>query len=207
MARSDFKGSPLVSVTLQSVVLAATSNLLAQVLMAYRLDKPISVDWMPVSQFIVWTAVSTPPNYLWQDYLENKFPGYDTRKKDVSKRHGKAADDKLNVPNTLAKTILDQTIGAVVNTFLLCVFINLMKSAVVPSVSSGYKFDYTRIDWLFILNKAHEDFYPLLVAGWKLWPAVSLISFIFLRTAEGRNLFVALAGVVWGIYISWLGVE
>ncbi|KAK2124463.1 hypothetical protein NOF04DRAFT_1348252 [Fusarium oxysporum II5] len=171
MARSDFKGSPLVSVTLQSVVLAATSNLLAQVLMAYRLDKPISVDWMPVSQFIVWTAVSTPPNYLWQDYLENKFPGYDTRKKDVSKRHGKAADDKLNVPNTLAKTILDQTIGAVVNTFLLCVFINLMKSAVVPSVSSGYKFDYTRIDWLFILNKAHEDFYPLLVAGWKLWPA------------------------------------
>jgi hypothetical protein len=111
------------------------------------------------------------------------------------------------VPNTLVKTILDQTIGAVVNTFLLCAFINFTKSAVVPSVSSGYKFDYTRINWLFILNKAHEDFYPLLVAGWKLWPAVSLISFIFLRTAEGRNLFVALASVVWGIYISWLGVK
>ncbi|KAK2473718.1 hypothetical protein H9L39_13678 [Fusarium oxysporum f. sp. albedinis] len=155
----------------------------------------------------MWTAVSTPPNYLWQDYLENKFPGYDSRKKDVLKRHGKAANDKLNVPNTLAKTILDQTIGAVVNTFFLCAFTNFTKSAVVPSVSSGYKFDYTRIDWLFILNKAHEDFYPLLVAGWKLLPAVSLISFIFLRTAEGRNLFVALASVVWGIYISWLGVE
>ncbi|EGU73128.1 hypothetical protein FOXB_16363 [Fusarium oxysporum f. sp. conglutinans Fo5176] len=171
MALSDFKSSPLVLVTLQSVVLAATSNLLAQMLMAYRLNKPISVDWMPVSQFIMWTAVSTPPNYLWQDYLENKFPGYDSRKKDVLKRHGKAANDKLNVPNTLVKTILDQTIGAVVNTFLLCAFINFTKSAVVPSVSSGYKFDYMRIDWLFILNKTHEDFYPLLVAGWKLWPA------------------------------------
>ncbi|KAM5372391.1 hypothetical protein ACJA88_009140 [Fusarium oxysporum] len=207
MALSDFKSSPLVSVTLQSAVLAASSNLLAQVLMAYRLGKPISVEWMPVSQFIIWTAISTPPNYLWQDYLETKFPSYNSRQKDVSKRHGKAANDRLSVPNTLVKTILDQTIGAVVNTFLLCAFINFTKSAVVPSVSSGSKFDYTRIDWLFILNKAHEDFYPLLVAGWKLWPAVSLISFIFLRTAEGRNLFVALASVVWGIYISWLGVE
>ncbi|WJG37040.1 uncharacterized protein FOBCDRAFT_253746 [Fusarium oxysporum Fo47] len=171
MALSDFKSSPLVSVTLQSAVLAASSNLLAQVLMAYRLGKPISVEWMPVSQFIIWTAISTPPNYLWQDYLETKFPSYNSRQKDVSKRHGKAANDRLSVPNTLVKTILDQTIGAVVNTFLLCAFINFTKSAVVPSVSSGSKFDYTRIDWLFILNKAHEDFYPLLVAGWKLWPA------------------------------------
>ncbi|EXK25804.1 hypothetical protein FOMG_17575 [Fusarium oxysporum f. sp. melonis 26406] len=65
MAPPNSKSSPLVSVTLQSVVLAATSNLLAQVLIAYRLDKPISVDWMPVSQFIVWSAMSTPPNYLW----------------------------------------------------------------------------------------------------------------------------------------------
>jgi hypothetical protein len=42
MALSDFKSSPLVLVTLQSVVLAATSNLLAQMLMAYRLNVSIS---------------------------------------------------------------------------------------------------------------------------------------------------------------------
>jgi hypothetical protein len=41
MALSDFKSSPLVSVTLQSAVLAASSNLLAQVLMAYRLGVSI----------------------------------------------------------------------------------------------------------------------------------------------------------------------
>ncbi|KAG5754938.1 hypothetical protein H9Q70_002439 [Fusarium xylarioides] len=142
-----------------------------------------------------------------QEYLENKFPGYDLKPVDVSKTHGQIVNNKLNMPNAFIKTILDQTIGAAVNTFLLCVFINFLKSAVVPSVPSGYKLDYATIDWLNIIDKAYEDFFPLLVAGWKLWPAVSFISFTVLRTVKGRNLFVALASVVWGIYLSWLGVE
>jgi hypothetical protein len=176
----------------------------------HRMDCCVYASKLPMVSDCPWEKLhiqSAPLTRYRQDYLEKKFPGYDSRQKDGSGKHGEAANDTLNVFNTLVKTILDQTVGAVVNTFLLCAFINFMKSVVVGSVSSGWEINYARVDWLFILNKAQEDFYPLLVAGWKLWPAVSLISFIFLRTAEGRNLFVALASVGWGIYISWLGVE
>lgn len=48
---------------------------------------------------------------------------------------------------------------------------------------------------------------PLVVAGWKLWPAVSLVNFAAVKTVEGRNLVGALAGVVWGVYISLISAQ
>lgn len=40
------------------------------------------------------------------------------------------------------------------------------------------------------------------MAGWKLWPAVSLLSFVGLRTVESRTLVGSLAGMGWGVYLS-----
>jgi hypothetical protein len=45
------------------------------------------------------------------------------------------------------------------------------------------------------------------VAGWRLWPAVSLINFTFVKSVEGRNLVTGLAGVGWGIYMSLFAAE
>lgn len=74
------------SVTVQSAVLSATSNILAQAITAYRTEvqdthslrkslslsilltydeqKPFMIDWVPVFQFFLFTVVSTPPNFL-----------------------------------------------------------------------------------------------------------------------------------------------
>ena len=41
-----------------------------------------------------------------------------------------------------------------------------------------------------------------MVAGWRLWPFVSLVNFAFVKSVETRNLIGALAGVVWGVYMS-----
>lgn len=47
-----------------------------------------------------------------------------------------------------------------------------------------------------------QDFWPLMVASWKLWPVVSLLNFTTIKTVEGRQLFGSLAGMVWNVYLS-----
>lgn len=49
---------------------------------------------------------------------------------------------------------------------------------------------------------AKGEFWPLMIAGWKLWPLVSLINFTVVRSVEGRNLVGSLAGLGWGVYLS-----
>lgn len=52
------------------------------------------------------------------------------------------------------------------------------------------------------IETAKRDFWPLVTAGWKLWPAVSLLNFTLVKSVEGRSLVGSLAGMVWGIYLS-----
>ena len=58
------------------------------------------------------------------------------------------------------------------------------------------------MDWSVVWAASKDEFRPIFVAGWKLWPAVSLVNFTLVKTVEGRNLVGALAGVVWGVYMS-----
>lgn len=51
-------------------------------------------------------------------------------------------------------------------------------------------------------GKAKGEYWPLMLAGWKLWPLVSVISFSVVKSVEGRNLLGSFAGLVWGIYLS-----
>ncbi|KAH7358280.1 hypothetical protein B0T11DRAFT_284115 [Plectosphaerella cucumerina] len=228
-----FDLSPIMSVTLQNAVLSATSNLLAQALTSYRNDTPFIVDWVPVVQFIIFTFVNTPPNYLWQDFLESTFPGYHAAPTDAAVEKAARSDDKaldkaagpelvepkLNIRNTLIKTVLDQTVGAAINTLLFSVFMNSLKAAMArpsgldaPGQSAAFLFsraaiDYSRVDWAQIAERTKAEFFPLIAAGWRLWPAVSLINFACIKTVEGRNLLGGLAGVGWGIYVSLFAAE
>ncbi|TKA68124.1 hypothetical protein B0A49_06741 [Cryomyces minteri] len=68
--------SPIVKATLQSAVLSATSNVLAQIFTAYREHKPFSLDPTPILQFVLFSLLTCPPNFLWQQWLEDSFPGY-----------------------------------------------------------------------------------------------------------------------------------
>ncbi|KAH7021952.1 hypothetical protein EDB80DRAFT_693882 [Ilyonectria destructans] len=229
MAASRSEMPPILSVTLLNTILAATSSLLAQALTWYRTNQPLIIDWAPVAQFIIWTIISTPPNYLWQDYLEQTFPAYHAAAEKARRSDDKAVDGmiakvdlvepKFNVRNALVKTMLDQTAGAAVNTFLFSVFIHALKAAMTRPAGleasgqtvafsfSGSVVDYDRVDWSLVLARAQAEFFPLLMAGWKLWPAVSLINFVFIKTVEGRNLLSGLAGVGWGIYMSLFATE
>lgn len=58
------------------------------------------------------------------------------------------------------------------------------------------------VEWESVKAKSYADFWPMIFAGWKLWPIVSLVNYTFIKTVAGRNLLGSLAGMVWGIYLS-----
>ncbi|WYZ39127.1 hypothetical protein EsH8_III_001041 [Colletotrichum jinshuiense] len=220
---------PIVSATLQSAALSGTSNLLAQALTAYQTDKQLVIDWVPVFQFIIYTLVSTPPNFMWQGFLEESFPAYqvsptedavasaaanDEKELDREARENKLVEPKLNIRNTLIKLVLDQTVGAALNTLAFSMFMHSIQIAMTrpehlssAQHSGSFLFsrgaiDYSKVDWRSVVNRSQLEFVPIFIAGLKLWPLVSLINFAFIKSIEGRNLVGGLAGVIWGIYMS-----
>ncbi|KAJ4199324.1 hypothetical protein NW759_016150 [Fusarium solani] len=209
-------------------------SLMGEITLTMTSQQPLIIDWVPVAQFIIWTIISTPPNYLWQDYLEQTFPAYHAAPTHAAAEKVLRSDDeaingmiakvdlvepKFNVRNALVKTMLDQTAGAAVNTFLFSIFMHALKAAIARPAGlkasgqtatfsfSGSAINYDCVDWSLVLARAQAEFFPLLMAGWKLWPAVSLTNFVFIKTVEGRNLLSGLAGVGWGIYISLFTAE
>ncbi|KAJ9666747.1 hypothetical protein H2201_003151 [Coniosporium apollinis] len=198
--------------TTQAVVLSVTSNILAQALTAYREDKSFALDLPPIIRFTLFTALNTPPNILWQQYLEERFPSHaspssttaieplsadekDTLKEDLQDDDEKHTGTSLthqktsgiNIPNILAKFALDQTLGALINTVFFVIGIRSMSG-----VSTAE-----------ILTAVRTETYPLMAAGWKLWPLVSLLSFSVVPV-DKRVLFGSLVGLFWGIYVSIL---
>ena len=81
--------TPIQTATLQAAVLSTTSSILAQLLTFYRDSafpetrstlNPMGLDFVPILRFLFFTVLNTPPNFLWQEYLEKKFPKYSTEK-------------------------------------------------------------------------------------------------------------------------------
>ncbi|RFU78952.1 hypothetical protein TARUN_3256 [Trichoderma arundinaceum] len=87
------------------------------------------VDLSSILRFIVYTVITTPPNYRWQEFLEETFPTTTELEEEKSLKDRPSNDavtgtgGKLNIANTAAKFVLDQALGAPVNTLL---FICLM---------------------------------------------------------------------------------
>ncbi|KAJ3569250.1 hypothetical protein NPX13_g6144 [Xylaria arbuscula] len=200
------------------------------------LVKPLVFDLVPIFQFVLYAFVNIPPNFLWQEFLESTFPAYhvsptpeavasaaanNEKELDREAKEGKLVEPKLNKTNTAIKLILDQTIGAAVNTFLFSLFIHSIQAAMSrplgaplsnPDKSLQYlltkgAIDYGKVDWTRVVTNSRHEFYPIMAAGWKLWPFVSLINFAFIQSIEGRNLVASLAGVAWGIYMSLLASQ
>jgi hypothetical protein len=207
-----------------------------------RHQKPLALDWIPVFQFIIFAIVSVPPNFLWQELLESSFPSYHAAptqdaisaaskpsidgNDDALEKTAQAkiplVEPKLNKANTAIKTLLDQTLGAAVNTLLFSVFMHSIQDAMVHVPRGGHgdaslwqgfwkganlvtapgAIDFSRVDWNLVWLRSKTEFWPLVKAGWRLWPFVSLVNFAFVKTIIGRNLVGSLAGVVWGVYVS-----
>jgi hypothetical protein len=95
-------------------------------------------------------------------------------------------ESHLSIQNTIIKVLLDQTVSASINTLLFSL------------VFAGFNGMGYSEAW----GKAKREYWGLMLAGWKLWPLVSIINFSIVKSVEGRNLLGSLAGLVWGVYLS-----
>lgn len=136
-----------------------------------------------------------------QTYLESAFPSThlvpsnaalraasqnNEKELDREQTSHEILESKLHIPNTISKFALDQTIGAAANT--------LMFSFVFAGFS-GANFEQA-------VQISKQEFWPLMVAGWKLWPLVSFVNFTVVKSVQRRNLVGGLAGMVWNVYLS-----
>ncbi|OAA72146.1 Hrf1 [Cordyceps fumosorosea ARSEF 2679] len=214
-AGSNAMPSPIVEATIQSAGLGVLSSILAQCITAYRQAASLSIDWIPVFQYLLFIIVSTPPNFLWQEFIEATFPSHpEPAATPAQKKSGQPAEQPpLSTRNTAIKFLLDQTVGAAVNTLLYSTFTRSLRMASghaprVTSVAKAVRYwvspdavYFGRVDLDAVWAEARAEFCPLILAGYRLWPAVSLINFTLVKSVQGRNLLGALAGVVWGVYI------
>ncbi|KAK4125290.1 hypothetical protein N657DRAFT_616689 [Parathielavia appendiculata] len=228
---------PIVTATIQTAVISAFSNVLAQAITAHQSNTPLVIDWIPVFQYALFSLLSTPPNFLWQDYLESTFPAYHmapTREAvasaaasndaelDDEAAHGRIVEPRLNKRNTVVKALLDQTVGAAVNTILFSLFMHGIRRGMAHHYAPGAggkagaglgslfgrdAVRYDAVEWPSVWEAAKGEFWGLILAGWRFWPLVSLINFVFLTSIEARSLVGALAGLGWGIYLSLMTAQ
>ncbi|KAK8075338.1 hypothetical protein PG997_010001 [Apiospora hydei] len=206
--------SAMVKATLAAAALSSTSNILAQFLEAYTTQKPFAFDHLQFLRFVILTLLTCPPNFVWQQFLERSFPAYERRvaPNDVEKNQhelekmmsdssssasveiggaaaaGESAKNKpkLNIQNTLAKWFIDCiTLGALMNTVAFFILMGFLKGQGLGQI--GY-------------NIRNETI-PLIVAGYKIWPFASIISFACIPV-EKRIVFLNFIGLLWGIYMS-----
>ncbi|KAK3898735.1 hypothetical protein C8A05DRAFT_18730, partial [Staphylotrichum tortipilum] len=176
---------------------------------------------LPILQYALFSLLSTPPNFLWQEALESSFPAYrlapspadlaaDKDSKDGETETGNVGP-RLSVRNTITKTLLDQSLGAAVNTLMFSLFMNGIRQGMAhhpPGAGVGALLaggDVVRagaVEWDAVWGAAKGEFWGLVMAGWRFWPIVSLVNYVFLTSVEARSLVGALAGLGWGVYLS-----
>ncbi|KAI1108917.1 hypothetical protein F5Y14DRAFT_434241 [Nemania sp. NC0429] len=200
--------SPMAKATLAATALSSLSNVLAQILESYRDERPFTFDTAMFLRFVAVALLTAPPNYMWQQLLERTFPAYERRRpsgadspRDLEKQqHQQRADTtplpeagagpepkpRLNVRNTLAKWFIDCiTVGAVLNTVAFFVLMGALK----------------RQPAAVIARNVRVETIPVIVAGYKIWPFASIISFSCVPV-ERRIVFLNFVGLLWGIYMS-----
>ncbi|KAK6086449.1 Mpv17/PMP22 family protein [Seiridium cupressi] len=205
--------SPMIKATLYAATLSSTSNVLAQILDAYNSERPFVLDSAQFLRFVALAFLTAPPNYKWQQCLEHWFPSYERRipLRDVESGRKDKDDDekneqrekieahenprqhqpdpkqlKLNWRNTFAKWFIDCiTIGAVLNTVAFFILMGVLKGQTTAQI--GHNIRYETI--------------PLIIAGFKIWPFASIVSFSCVPV-EKRIIFLNFIGLLWGIYMS-----
>ncbi|KJK78331.1 hypothetical protein H634G_06504 [Metarhizium anisopliae BRIP 53293] len=88
--------------------------------------------------------------------------------------------------NTLTKWFIDCiTVGAVLNTVAFLVIMGVLKARSPGSI------------WQSVV----DDTIPIIVAGYRIWPLASIVSFSVIPVSK-RIVFLSFIGFLWGIYMS-----
>jgi hypothetical protein len=137
---------------------------------------------------------------LRQFFLESLLPGQspqppkaagckiasDEKSDDEKINHLGSHEKSFSIRNTTLKFILDQTVGAALNTIAFSASMALFRGA----------------NWAEVAQSVRRDFWPLMSAGLTVWPLFSLVCYIYIGSVPMRMLAGSLAGMAWAIYIT-----
>jgi hypothetical protein len=154
---------------------------------------PFSLNIAPVIKFAIFSIISNPPNILWQTFLEDQFPTNVpfTTPGGTDEKSTQRPESRTSKRNILIKFMLDQTIGALVNTLMFLAYMGYVNA------SQHGKQDA----WGTVVKDCSDKTWPMMKDGYKFWPAISLISFVWIPV-DKRVVFGCSVGVIWGIYLS-----
>ncbi|KAH0388210.1 hypothetical protein KCU92_g1098, partial [Aureobasidium melanogenum] len=150
--------SPIASSTLQATAIAATSNVIAQLLEQRSKQTASGFSVPDFLRFVIFTLLTAPPNYLWQHALERVFPGrkplnptktilphYEIREHDnLSGEDGlqqqEEPETKLDWKNTMIKWFIDCiTLGALLNTGVFIIIMGIMKGRSMHQIGNALR--------------------------------------------------------------------
>ncbi|KAI1837804.1 hypothetical protein DTO006G1_4537 [Penicillium roqueforti] len=131
---------PIAKATLQAALISAGSNVLAQGIKSYRADIPFELDVESLTQFATCAIVISPLGYLWLGGLEAWFPGRES-KGEKEKGGQSSSEPSLNATNTVAKIVIDQTVGGAWNTVLFITTMGMLRGlgydAILAEIQEG----------------------------------------------------------------------
>lgn len=118
--------------------------------------------------------------------------------------------DRLNLTNTAIKFILDQSISAPLNTVAFLYLMGGMtfqSNAQIWSNIQNVSLHSPLTNWfpqraeVTKLTTNIQDFWPMLIAGYRVWPLVGLLN-LSVVPFDYRQLVGSTAGLFWGIFLS-----
>ncbi|KAL4740733.1 hypothetical protein BDV11DRAFT_184770 [Aspergillus similis] len=215
----------LLVITVQSTILNAISNVLAQIIDQYKKDKPFGVNIIALLQFITYGILIVPINHYWQKWLEITFPGFLFQASPSSPKGGEVVAGARSSSHSPTLSNGTSQIIEVKEKLIPAPSTNWK-----PSTLTGRKRRIFNFGMKFLLDgtvggicnivlfvtlinllkgescarvweRVFEDFKPIMIARLKYRPVVSTLMYTVVPL-DKRVVFGSAAGVIWGIYLS-----
>lgn len=209
--------SPMTTAIIQATTLHAISNILAQLITAYRsrngsitdsqsLSAPSRsiIDLPQLVRFVIFALLTAPMNYKFQQLLEYAFPGGGDKPRRRSFRYRadqsyKRQDDlegQGEKRHTSPRRLHWGNVFA--KWFLDCLSLgtalNTTAFLIIMGILKGQPASQ-------IGSNLRTELAPIVLAGYRVWPIASIISFT-LVPLERRITWLSLVGLLWGVYMS-----
>ncbi|KAF7166223.1 hypothetical protein CNMCM5623_010063 [Aspergillus felis] len=217
--------SPLTTTLIQSTLLNALSNILAQIIAQHKKDGPFTLNTLALLQFLTYAIIIVPINFSWQKYLEARWPGFPGRSRPVAATGAEAKGGAGAVIVTVDSGDLlpvkekekhdpHRVSGARwrwrwrsrsrsgLGNFLMKFFLDQTVGSVMNILLFIVLINVLKgVGWRRIRELIFEDFGPIMIARLKYRPVVSALLYTVVPV-ERRVVFGSACGVVWGIYLS-----
>ncbi|KAF1992164.1 hypothetical protein K402DRAFT_366167 [Aulographum hederae CBS 113979] len=208
---------PILSASAIAVCIDCCSNVIAQVLKAYRSDVPFAFNAVLFTHFALFAALTAPLNFLWQGWLERTFPGWrkvqrggpDVGMVDLEREGERAKERKsgeYSGAGIAANGQTDNGGGGKVRNWP-----NIAKKWFTDCITLGALFN--TVAFLVIMGAfksksvgeialdVRMETIPIIINSWKIWPIANFFSTTYVPV-DRRIVFLSCCGLVWNIYLS-----